>query len=150
MSEFLNEVKQRLKDSGDEPKKIVKKKKRKKAKKTTSNTSIIFDDSTDLMTVSNCTISNSTIPSGTLLITGTGVGTGSTDITLTDFQVYDPAQERQDELLKRMDLIEEKLLILQNNIEKHEKYPALKDLYDQYKMIEAIIGDDIKKEENED
>jgi len=35
--------------------------------------------------------------------------------------------------------MKERMLILQPNFEAHEKYPALKDLYDQYKMMEKLM-----------
>lgn len=64
------------------------------------------------------------------------------------FTIKDLVQERQDEIIKHLILLEERLFILQDNIEKHKKYPTLKDLYDQYKMTEALIGKDIKNENN--
>ena len=39
-----------------------------------------------------------------------------------------------------MESINQLLLILQDNFEKHEKYPGLKDLYEQYKMMEKLLG----------
>ena len=41
-----------------------------------------------------------------------------------------------------MKTVKDRFLILQPDFEKHEKYPALKDAYEQYKMIEALYGDE--------
>jgi hypothetical protein len=38
-----------------------------------------------------------------------------------------------------MQSIEERLLILQDDFEKHEMYPALKDAYEKYKLIEKLM-----------
>jgi len=35
--------------------------------------------------------------------------------------------------------MKDRMLILQPNFEAHEKYPALKDAYDQYKMMEKLM-----------
>jgi len=35
--------------------------------------------------------------------------------------------------------MKERMLILQPNFEAHERYPALKDAYDQYKMMEKLL-----------
>jgi hypothetical protein len=37
--------------------------------------------------------------------------------------------------------VKSRLLILTPDFEKHEKYPALKDAYDRYKMLEALLGE---------
>jgi len=38
-----------------------------------------------------------------------------------------------------MKTLQERLLVLQPNFEAHEHYPALKDVYDQYKMLEKLL-----------
>lgn len=38
-----------------------------------------------------------------------------------------------------MQAMEERLLILQEDFEKHEMYPALKDAYEKYKLIEKLM-----------
>jgi len=38
-----------------------------------------------------------------------------------------------------MKTMKERMLILQPNFEAHEHYPALKDVYDQYKMLEKLL-----------
>ena len=45
-------------------------------------------------------------------------------------------------LVEALKGIEQRLLILEPNFRKHEKYPALKELYEQYKMLEALMIDD--------
>jgi hypothetical protein len=37
------------------------------------------------------------------------------------------------------------MLILQPNFEKMEQYPALKEAYDNYKLVEALIANDSDK-----
>jgi hypothetical protein len=39
----------------------------------------------------------------------------------------------------RLDAIEKRLLILQPQFELHEKYPALKEAYEAYQTIAAIV-----------
>jgi hypothetical protein len=50
-----------------------------------------------------------------------------------------------DEMAVMMDTIKERLLILTPNFEQHEKYPILKDLYEQYKVVEAMLKEEDKK-----
>ena len=40
-----------------------------------------------------------------------------------------------------LNAIQDRLAILVPDLEKHEKYAALKAAYDQYKLLEALIGD---------
>lgn len=50
-----------------------------------------------------------------------------------------------DEMAVMMETLKERLLILTPNFEMHEKYPVLKDLYEQYKVVEAMLKEDEKK-----
>lgn len=50
-----------------------------------------------------------------------------------------------DEMADMMNTLKERLLILTPNFEQHEKYPALKDLYDQYKVMEAMLKEEDNK-----
>jgi acyl-[acyl carrier protein]--UDP-N-acetylglucosamine O-acyltransferase len=50
-----------------------------------------------------------------------------------------------DEMARMMETVKERLLILTPAFEKHEQYPALKEAYDHYKLIEALC----KEENNE-
>jgi len=45
-----------------------------------------------------------------------------------------------DELADMMATLKKRLLILAPNFEKHEKYPMLKELYDEYKAMEALLS----------
>lgn len=45
-----------------------------------------------------------------------------------------------DELADMMDTLKKRLLILAPNFEKHEKYPMLKELYNEYKAMEALLS----------
>ncbi len=43
--------------------------------------------------------------------------------------------------------IGERLCVLQPNLEAHEHYPALKDAYEKYKMLEKLlVNSDVKKD----
>jgi hypothetical protein len=42
-------------------------------------------------------------------------------------------------VMKRLDKIEERLLIVDPNESLHEKYPALKEAYDAYKIVEKLV-----------
>jgi hypothetical protein len=50
-----------------------------------------------------------------------------------------------DEMAEMMNTLKERLLILTPNFEQHEKYPILKDLYEQYKVVEAMLKEEDKK-----
>jgi hypothetical protein len=50
-----------------------------------------------------------------------------------------------DEMATMMETLKKRLLILTPNFEQHEKYPVLKDLYEQYKVVEAMLKEDDKK-----
>ena len=45
-----------------------------------------------------------------------------------------------DELAEMMETLKKRLLILAPNFEKHEKYPMLKQMYDEYKAMEALLS----------
>jgi hypothetical protein len=51
-----------------------------------------------------------------------------------------------DELAEMMETLKKRLLILTPDFEKHEKYPMLKELYNEYKAMEALLSgpDDIE------
>lgn len=46
-----------------------------------------------------------------------------------------------DELAEFMNVMKERMLVLTPNFEKHELYPALKQAYDNYKLIERMLSD---------
>ena len=50
-----------------------------------------------------------------------------------------------DEMAEMMNTLKERLLILTPNFEQHEKYPILKDLYEQYKVVEAMLKEEDNK-----
>lgn len=45
-----------------------------------------------------------------------------------------------DELAEMMETLKKRLLILAPNFEKHEKYPMLKQMYDEYKAMETLLS----------
>lgn len=105
-----------------------------------------------------------TLPSGTLGITGPGafISSGATGYTSTvsmstsilsimaegDGDAMIKTKKNTinlDEMAMMMETVKERLLILTPNFQMHDKYPALKDLYDQYKVMEAMLKEDDKK-----
>lgn len=50
-----------------------------------------------------------------------------------------------DEMAEMMAMLKDRLLILTPNFELHEKYPVLKDLYEQYKVVEAMLKEEDNK-----
>lgn len=80
------------------------------------------------------TVTGSANLNNTVKITGTNpkLATDKHDIDLN-------------ELAEMMSALKSRLLILTPNFEKHEKYPVLKEAYDQYKLIEALLSDDTDK-----
>jgi len=45
------------------------------------------------------------------------------------------------DIKETLEQIKERLLILEPNFAMHEKYPALKDAYEQYKMLEKLLNE---------
>jgi hypothetical protein len=45
-----------------------------------------------------------------------------------------------DELAEMMETLKKRLLILTPDFEKHEKYPMLKELYNEYKAMESLLS----------
>jgi hypothetical protein len=72
-----------------------------------------------------------------------GYNFGSTvNITSDDIEI------KGRRLLKTLDAISDRLAILEEpSLERLNKYAALKDAYDKYKMLEALINDDGKPEQ---
>lgn len=67
------------------------------------------------------------------------VGTGiNGDATWVDYD------SKINTVSSRLDKIEERLLIIQPDQELMKKYPALKEAYDHYKLIEALVNDKSK------
>lgn len=54
--------------------------------------------------------------------------------------------EKLDEHDNKLALIMERLAIIQSDFDKMEKYPALREAYNNYKLIEAMIINDHKNE----
>lgn len=45
------------------------------------------------------------------------------------------------EVLSRLSTIEDRLCILQPSLELHDKYPALREAYENYKLIEKLVNE---------
>lgn len=72
-----------------------------------------------------------TAPPGSFLVSNGGLTTASswTSFTLTDHEI----------LLRRIEAIEARLAIIEPNQELQDKYPALQEAYDAYKIIERLV-----------
>lgn len=66
------------------------------------------------------------------VLTSTGTGTSPTWVIPTD-------EANIAKINKRLDAIEERLLIINPNESMHEKYPALKEAYEAYKIVEKLV-----------
>lgn len=54
-----------------------------------------------------------------------------------------------DELADLIEVLKKRLLILTPDFEKHEKYPMLKELYNEYKAMERLLGGPDSSNDNE-
>jgi len=52
-----------------------------------------------------------------------------------------------DELANMMEVLKKRLLIIAPNFEMHEKYPMLKEMYNEYKAMEKLLGGPDSSEE---
>ncbi len=76
-------------------------------------------------------------------VTTTGLGSAVPYYTGTFNSIdYNIRKEDIIKLQDRLEEIEKRLLILRPNIEKMEKYAALKEAYEAYKIIDGLIGKD--------
>lgn len=69
------------------------------------------------------------------ILTTTGSGTAWTSLDSTGWMNPD-----SEALKRRLDKIEERLAILQPALELHEKFPALRRAYEDYKILEKLIN----------
>jgi len=65
---------------------------------------------------------------------------GSTGTTAYWTTTTDKTQENLAQIEARLSNIETRLLILHPHLELHEKYPALKEAYDAYQTILALVN----------
>lgn len=74
--------------------------------------------------------------------------TASNWTTTVDDLTINRAGKNPIRVAETLDLIMERLAILQPNFEQMEKYPALRAAYDNYKLIEALCKEDETKDES--
>lgn len=84
--------------------------------------------------------SYTTTSSGTYQYTASASATMNDDITITR------PGKNPIKVAETLEIILERLLIIEADFQKMEKYPALKEAYDNYKLIEALVSG----EDNED
>ena len=99
-----------------------------------------------------------TVPSGTLgtFTMGTGLSSGSSYTSSTSMSTSTLSIMAEgdgdamiktkkntinlDEMAEMMNTLKERLLILTPNFQLHEHYPALKEAYEHYKVLEAMLA----------
>jgi hypothetical protein len=72
--------------------------------------------------------------------------TNSIKQTITFNHSEDGRQVTVNEIIDFMDVMKRRMLILTEDFERHEQYPALKEAYEHYKLIERLCCGDEKKE----
>jgi hypothetical protein len=97
--------------------------------------------SDDLTYSGTVTIPTVSIPTYTFNNNIIDAGTITTDTDLTIRRDGKPSLK----VAETLETILERMLILQPNFEKMEQYPALKEAYDNYKLVEALIANDSDK-----
>jgi expansin (peptidoglycan-binding protein) len=79
--------------------------------------------------------------------TGSGYSVSSTttisgplsgNVTYTKSRLDEDALRQWAEIAE---ILKQRMLIITENFEKHDKYPALKEAYDHYKLIEAMCNE---------
>lgn len=126
---------------------------------TTGNTS----NSLDTFTIGNIATANVNLnsygggASGSVYVSSVGwanVNTHSTSTTMLSIMAENKGDAiiktnkhkiNLDEMADVVETLKERLLILTPAFEKHEKYPALKEAYDHYKLIEALCKEEDTK-----
>ena len=109
-------------------------------------------DSTN-MTIDLGSISIGNIGNSGAFLTSSSINSGSTwtigssqpniSITNEDSKSYIKTSKSKidiDELADMMATLKKRLLILTPSFEMHEKYPMLKEMYDEYKAMEKLLG----------
>ena len=109
-----------------------------------------FDSSN--MTIDLGSISIGTVGNSGAFLTSGSMNSGSTwaigsqpniSITNEDSKSYIKTSKSKidiDELADMMATLKKRLLILTPSFEMHEKYPMLKEMYDEYKAMERLLG----------
>ena len=105
------------------------------------------------MTIDLGSISIGTVGNSGAYLTSSSINSGSTwtigssqpniSITNEDSKSYIKTGKSKidiDELADMMDTLKKRLLILTPSFEMHEKYPMLKEMYDEYKAMERLLG----------
>lgn len=81
---------------------------------------------------------NAIYPPTTGTIGSVLVSSGTGNATWTDGTIYSTTNTNL-EIKKRLDAIEDQLLILRPALELHDKYPALKEAYDAYLLVLKMV-----------
>ena len=107
-------------------------------------------DLSDYATTSNntgLTIGHASVASGNSWANGSSIsfaGSNSFNADTTEYSKNTIKTARStidiDELADMMETLKKRLLILAPDFEKHEKYPMLKQMYDEYKAMEALLS----------
>ena len=117
---------------------------------TTIDLNSVFDSTS--MTIDLGNISIGTVGNSGAFLTSGSINSGSTwtigsqpniSIVNEDCKSYIKTGKSKidiDELADMMATLKKRLLVLTPSLEMHEKYPMLKELYDEYKAMERLLG----------
>ena len=85
------------------------------------------------------TIAGSSLPGNITYNTNTSLSAGDTVYGKTTIKTATNEIDI-DELANMMEVLKKRLLIIAPNFEMHEKYPMLKEMYNEYKAMEKLLG----------
>jgi hypothetical protein len=85
------------------------------------------------------TIAGSSLPGNITYNTNTSLSAGDTVYGKTTIKTAKNEIDI-DELAVMMEVLKKRLLIIAPNFEMHEKYPMLKEMYNEYKAMEKLLG----------
>lgn len=100
----------------------------------------IITMSSGTIDLSSITISSNTNPGGAFSFAGGGYEPSHSISNVEEIHTTTGKKIDLDELVDVIETIKKRFLILAPNFELHEKYPMLKELYDEYKAMEKLLG----------
>ena len=103
-----------------------------------ANYTVTMNDTIDLGSIS-ITNGSSAFNIGSPYTFSSGVSTNSLS-GISEINTSSGKKIDLEELVDIVDTLKKRLLILAPNFEMHEKYPMLKELYDEYKALEKLLS----------
>jgi len=100
--------------------------------------------SIDMSTIGNITLgavgNSSNWANGASFTIGSGLSSDSTEYGKNEIRLGNGKSIDLDDLHATIETVKKRLLIIAPNFEMHEKYPMLKELYDEYKAMEKLLS----------